>query len=87
MITLKMDPALKAEFQQVAQELGTTISAVLTNAAKKFVSEKKLVIESYIPNEETIRAFKEADEDRKAGRTNPVFDNVDDFINHLNSGK
>ncbi len=82
-LTTKIDPVLKNEAQELARQLGTTLSAVINNAVKRFVSEKKLVIESYIPNEETVRILKEADEDRAAGRTNPVFDNADDFINHL----
>lgn len=86
-ITTKIDPILKDEAQELAKKLGTTLSAVINNAVKRFVSEKKLVIESYIPNEETIRAFEEADADRAAGRTNPIFDNADDFMKHLYESK
>ncbi len=82
-ITTKIDPVLKNEAQILAQELGTTLSAVINNAVKRFVSEKKLVIENYIPNEETIRAIEEARVDRAAGKTGPVFDNPDDFVKYL----
>lgn len=80
---MKMDPILKNEAQELAKQLGTTLSAVINNAVKRFVSEKKLVIESYIPNEETVRAFEEADIDRAEGQGGPIFNNPEDFIKHL----
>jgi len=84
MLTTKIDPILKDEAQQLAKELGTTLSAVINNAVKRFVSEKKLVIESYVPNEETVRAIEEGRADLAAGRLK-TYENPEDFIKHLKS--
>lgn len=83
-LTTKIDPVLKDEAQELAKQLGTTLSAVINNAVKRFVSEKKLVIESYIPNEETARILDEAHADRVAGKIGPTFASVDDLMKYLN---
>lgn len=81
-ITTKIDPILKNEAQELAQQLGTTLSAVINNAVKRFVSEKKLVIESYIPNEETVRAIEEGNADFAAGRLK-TYSSPEDFLASL----
>ena len=84
-ITTKIDPVLKSEAQELAKQLGITLSAIINNAVKRFVSEKKLVIESYIPNEETIRALEEANADYKAGRIGPVSHGIEGLRKDLSN--
>jgi len=70
-INFKTDADVKKEAQEIAKEMGISLSAVLNMYLTKFVREKKLDIKvEKISNfnEQTQKDILEAEADRKAGR-------------------
>lgn len=51
-ISVRMDTALKQEFDSICSELGLTMSTVVTMLAKKMTREKRLPFEVSIENQE-----------------------------------
>ncbi len=78
-ITAKIDPEVKASAQKIAKELGVTLSFVINQALAKFAKDKKVVVESYVPNAETIRAIEEGRADYRAGRLAPPVSSVEEL--------
>ena len=68
LINFRMDEDLKKNMEQVCNELGMNMTTAFTIFAKKMAREHRIPFEvSYeVPNEETIKAFKEMEEMRKA---------------------
>lgn len=83
MLTAKIDPQVKELAQKTASDLGVSLSFVIDQLLRKFNQEKRIVVEEFIPNAETIRAIEEAIEDRKNGRISPGFDNIYDLMKSL----
>lgn len=55
-INLKTDSELKKAATQVASKLGISISAVLNNELRRFVTEESVVFETpEVPNEKTAK--------------------------------
>jgi len=70
-INFKTDADVKREAQEIAKEMGISLSAVLNMYLTKFVREKKLDIrvESWENlSDESKEAIREAEADKKAGR-------------------
>lgn len=67
-VTAKIDPKIKASAERLAESLGISLSFVINQALLRFTQEEKVVVESYVPNKETIKAIREAEEDLKAGK-------------------
>lgn len=86
-VTIKIDADLKAEAQQLAKNLGLSLSAIVENKLRQAVRERRIVFEEeLIPNAETAKLLLEIEEDIKAGRNmSEPFDNIADLEKHLNS--
>lgn len=69
---IKIDPKLKREAQQVAEDLGFSLSAVTKALLKQFIRTKQLSVGNAalpeIPNARTQKLLKQSEEDFKAGR-------------------
>lgn len=87
-VNIKVDPEVKKKAQEVANELGFSLSAVLTGFMKQFIREKSVNF-SLEPeySEYFIKSIKEAEADIKAGRVSPSFDNAEDAIAWLKDPK
>lgn len=85
-INFKTDPALKKRTQKRARALGLNLSVVLNSLLRRFSVDNEfyLGLRPEDPSEYLIQALKESEEDRKAGRVSPAFDNVEDAIAWLN---
>ena len=85
-INIKTDTKTKDQAKKVAEELGFSLSS-LANAYFRTLIKTKEVHFSVNPQEEPseymIQALKEAEEDKKAGRVSPRFDNAKDAIKWL----
>lgn len=82
-VNIKVDPEVKKKAQEVAEELGFSLSAVLTGFMKKFIREKGInfsLEEEY--SDYFIKSMKESEEDVKAGRV-VSFKNEEDAIAYL----
>lgn len=81
-VTTKVDPQTKIEAQATAEKLGLSLSAVIKGFLKQFIRTKTITFsaEEEIPNAYLQQVLKQADEDLKAGKASPVFDNAKDAI-------
>lgn len=87
-VNIKVDPEVKKKAQKVAEELGFSLSAVLTGFMKKFIREKAISF-SLEPeySDYFIKSMKQSEEDIKNGWVSPTFDNIEDEIAWLNDPK
>lgn len=69
-ITIKIDAALKNEAQELAKNLGLSLSAIVENKLRQAVRERRVVFEEepLVPNAKTAKLLREIEEDIKAGR-------------------
>jgi addiction module RelB/DinJ family antitoxin len=66
---IKIEPAIKEQAQQTAEELGLSLSAVMKALLKQFIRTKHLSIGiSEIPHEYLRQSLKQSEEDIKAER-------------------
>lgn len=83
-INIRTDLGLKSAAQKVAEELGFSISSLVNAYLKQLVKTKTVHFsEAEEPSDYLIQLMKEAEEDRKAGRVSPSFDNAKDAIEWL----
>ncbi len=84
-INIKTNPVIKAKAQEIAEELGFSLSSLINGYLKHLVKTKTVhLTTSEEPSDWLIKILKENEKDRKAGRVSPGFDNVEDSIKWLN---
>jgi DNA-damage-inducible protein J len=85
---IKIEPEIKREAQETAEELGLSLSAVTKALLKQFVRTKRLSVGASdlpeIPNARTRRMLKQSEEDIQAGRVSPGFIEGKEAIAWLN---
>ena len=80
-INIRTDARIKAQAQRVAKEAGLTLSGLINFLIRTVVKTKKLEFDlNETPSPYLIESLKESEEDSKAGRVSPAFDNVKDAI-------
>ena len=81
-INIKTEPDLKKEIQQVASDMGLSLSVLVNNYFRKVVRTKRVTfdVRDEVPNEKTIKALRESEEELRTGNVSPNFDEVDDAI-------
>jgi len=85
-INIKINPEDKREAQRVAAQLGIPLSVILKGFLKQFVRSQSInFTTSEEPSDYLIASLKAAEEDIKAGRVSPTFDNAKDAIAWLNN--
>ena len=85
-ITVKTDAKTKAEAQNLAKDLGLTLSSLINSYLKQVVVTRR--VELYAPepvSNKLEKAIKQADKNRLSGQISPGFDNLDDFLKALKS--
>lgn len=84
-INIKTDPKIKSQAQQIASDLGFSLSSLLNGYMRHLIKTKTVYFtsKSEEPSEYLIKALKESDADRKAGRVSPSFTNAKDAISWL----
>lgn len=87
-VNIKIDPEVKKEAQKIAEELGFSLSAVLTGFIKTFIREKSINF-SLEPkySDYFIKSMKESEEGIKNGWVSPTFDNIEEEIAWLDDPK
>ena len=84
-IIVKTPLEVKTKAQEVAKELGFSLSSLVNAYLRQLVKTK--TVHFSLPEEPTpflLNALKESKEDIKAGRVSPPFSNAKDAINWLN---
>jgi DNA-damage-inducible protein J len=69
MIRARVEPHLKAEVEDIFQELGLSITEAITLFYRQVKLNQGLPFEVRIPNETTLKTFQETDAGRKVVRT------------------
>lgn len=83
LLSIKTEPEVKAQAKKLANELGLTLSALVTAQLKQAIRAKKVTFstESYTPTPYLEKILEKAERDIKAGKNlSPTFDNVEDAI-------
>ncbi len=84
-INIKTNPSTKIKAQEIARELGFSLSALINGYLKHLVKTKTVHFTAKEePSDWTIKILKQNKKDYKAGRISPAFDNMDDAIVWLN---
>ena len=83
-INIKTQPETKAKAQEIARQIGVSLSSLLNAYLKKLVRTKKVEFDlGEEPSPYLVKILKKADKDIKAGRVSPAFDDVEDAIKWL----
>lgn len=87
MLNIKTDSVLKKKAQDLAQELGLSLSVILNNYLKEFVKTERVVFEKpLIPNAKTRKSLNQTLKDIKEGKNmEGPFETAEDMIRALNS--
>ena len=73
-INIKTQPETKAKAQQIARQIGVSLSSLLNAYLRKLVRTKKVEFDlGEEPSPYLIKILKKADKDIKAGRVSPAF--------------
>ena len=85
-VNIKVEPKLKKEAQRVAEKLGMSLSAIINAYLNQLVRTKTInfSVSDEEPSEYLIEMLRKSQEDIKAGRVSPTFDNIEDEIAWLN---
>jgi len=84
-ITVKTPLEVKTKAQEVARELGFSLSSLVNAYLRQLVKTK--TVHFSLPEEPTpflLSALKESKEDIKAGRVSPTFETTEEAIGWLN---
>lgn len=84
-INFRIDKKLKLQAQATVKKMGLTLSDALNLLLQKMVREQRIDVNlnSEEPSDWLLKELAEADDDIKAGRVSPAFDNAKDAINWL----
>ena len=74
MIRARIEPHLKAEVEDIFQELGLSITEAITLFYKQVKLNRGLPFEVRIPNETTLKTFQDTDAGRKIVRSKDARD-------------
>ena len=85
-ITIKTDRGVKTKAQEIVEDLGLSLSAVINGYLRQLIRTKTIIFSAAeeIPNAYMRKALKESEADIKAGRVSPHFTNAKDAIAWLN---
>lgn len=74
-IYIKTEITTKKQAQQIARDLGLSLSAIVNGFLKHFIKTKTVTFSANdeIPNKQTIAIMKQAEKDYKKGNTSPAF--------------
>ena len=88
-INVKIDKKTKFQAQEIAANLGFSLSSLINGYLRQLIKSKTIhfSLQEENPSEYLIQALKESEEDRKAGRVSPSFNNAKDAIKWLDDPK
>lgn len=87
-VNVKVNPETKRQAQKVVEELGLSLSSVINGFLKQLIRTRTITFStSEEPSEYMVKALKKSEEDIKAGRVSPTFDNAKDAIAWLENPK
>ncbi|MEK7570720.1 MAG: hypothetical protein AAB553_00465 [Patescibacteria group bacterium] len=85
-ISIKTEPKIKAQVQEIANELGISMTGLISSYLAQLVKNKSLVKKlSENPTPYLLESIKIARRERKTGKASPIFTQAEDAIKWLNS--
>lgn len=83
-INIKVQPELKVEAQNLAENFGLSLSSLINALLKQLVRSRTLVISATeTPSDYLVETLNESKNDIKAGRVSPPFKNATSAIKWL----
>lgn len=84
-LNIRMDSKLKKDFEAFCDDVGLSMTAAITIFAKRVVRDNKIpfTIESNIPNNETLKAIKEAQKIMKDPSSGKTYTDVDQMMEEI----
>ncbi len=83
-INIKTQPEVKLKAQEIARQIGVSLSALINAYLKKLIRTKKVEFDlKEEPSPYLVKMLKKAEKDIRAGRVSPAFDDVEDAIKWL----
>lgn len=84
-LNIRMDSKLKKDFETFCDDVGLSMTAAITIFAKRVVRDNKIpfTIESEIPNNETLKAIKEAQKIMKDPSSGKTYTDVDQMMEEI----
>ena len=84
-IYVKTEEQTKTQAQEVAKDLGLSLSAIINGYLKQLIRTKTITfrVDDEIPNERTQALLKQSEEDIKKGNVSPKFTKMKDMISYL----
>ena len=81
-IYIKTDPKVKRQAQEVAKNLGFSLSSLLNAWMRQFIKTKTVTFSVFDerPNERLKKIFHQADKDLKMGKASPTFDTGEEAV-------
>jgi addiction module RelB/DinJ family antitoxin len=88
-IITKTEPQVKVKAQKVAKDLGISLSSLINAWLRQLIKTKTVVFSAADeePTQYLLDALKKSEEDIKAGRVSPSFNNARDAIAWLEDPK
>jgi len=84
-INIKVSPELKVQAQNLAEELGFSLSSLINACLKQMVRTKTVSFNvTEEPTDYLLKALEESKKDIKKGRVSPSFNNSEDAVRWLN---
>lgn len=80
-IRVLLEPSLKKKSKKILKEIGISESEAVRIFFRNLVNRKEFPLELKVPNDETIKAMKDADEGKDLSRP---FNNADEVLEELN---
>lgn len=83
-ITIKTDPKIKDKVQEVAADMGLTLTSLINSYLKHVVRTKRIEITlDETPNAYLRGVLKQAEKDFKKGKGSPIFDSGEEAVKWL----
>ena len=83
-INIKTEPETKKKAQDIAAEIGVSLSALINAYLKNLIRTKKVEFNATEePSAYLIKAIKQADLARKAGKASPIFQTGEEAVKWL----
>jgi len=86
-INIRTETQLKNQAQQIAADLGFSLSSLINAYLKQLIRTKTVFFSSVSeePTEFMLQVLKESEADKKAGKSSPAFDDAEEAIAWLDN--
>lgn len=83
-IITKTEPGIKQRAQEIAHELGISLSSLVNAYLKQIVRTKRVEFNlNEVPSDYLVKTIKQAEKNFKARNTSPTFRNADESLKWL----